>query len=460
MAASVIDSILFGGLFGSARMRALFEERALLQRWLDYEAALARAQASLDLVPPEAAREITRQARAEHFDLATLREGIDRTVHPLVPLIWQLGERCEGDAGRWVHWGATTQDVMDTATILQLRDALALIEETAADLAGILADLAQRYRMTPMAGRTHGQQALPITFGFKVAGWLAELKRHRQRLLRARQQALVGQFGGAVGTLAGMAEGEVDALAVQRALMAELGLRVPSIAWHSSRDNPVECAVAMGMTGALCGRIANEIIHLQKTEFAELEEPHTSGKVGSSTMPQKRNPMLCESILTLARLMQAQVTVAMDTLVYNEHERDWSAVQMEWAWVPELCVMCQGALEITLRVLTGLQVNEARMRRNLDLTGGLLLAERVMFALAPQLGRQRAHDVVHACAMAAHEQGRPFSELLAADSRITRHLSREQISMLLDPAGYTGLATEFVDRVLADTVSDQVAANR
>ena len=450
MPVNVIDSVLFGGLFGSARMRVLFEERALLQRWLDYEAALARAQASLGLVPVEAADEITRQARAEHLDLEAIREGIDRTVHPLVPLIWQLAGRCEGDAGRWVHWGATTQDVMDTATILQLRDALALIDETTADLAGILADLAQRHRATAMAGRTHGQQALPITFGFKVAGWLAELKRHRDRLLRAREGSLMGQFGGAVGTLAGMGEGDVDALAVQRALMAELGLRAPPIAWHSSRDNPVECAVVMGMTGALCGRIANEIIELQKTGFDEVEEPHASGKVGSSTMPQKRNPMLCESILTLARLTQAQVAVAMDTLVYNEHERDWSSVQMEWAWVPELCVMCQGALELTSRVLAGLQVNEARMRQNLDLTGGLLLAERVMFALAPQLGRQEAHDVVHACAMAAHELRRPFSDLLAADPRVNSHLSGQQISRLLDPTGYTGLATEFVDRVLAD----------
>ena len=460
MPVNVIDSVLFGGLFGSGRMRALFEERALLQRWLNYEAALARAQASLGLVPQEAAAEITRQARAEHFDLMAIREGIDRTVHPLVPLIWQLAGRCEGDAGRWVHWGATTQDVMDTATILQLRDALALIDGTTAELAEILADLARRHRATPMAGRTHGQQALPITFGFKVAGWLAELKRHRDRLSRAREGALAGQFGGAVGTLAGMGEGDVDALAVQRALMAELGLTVPPIAWHSSRDNPVECAVAMGMTSALCGRIANEIIHLQKTGFDELEEPHASGKVGSSTMPQKRNPMLCESILTLARLSQAQVSVALDTLVYNEHERDWSAVQMEWAWVPELCVMCQGALELTSRVLDGLQVNEARMRQNLDLTGGLLLAERVMFALAPKLGRQEAHDVVHACAMAAHEEGRSFGERLAADPRVTAHLSREQISRLLDPTGYTGLAARFVDRVLAEGNSDPIAPGR
>ena len=450
MASHVIDSVLFSGLFASERMRNLFEERALLQRWLDYEAALARAQAGLGLVPAAAAAEITRQARADLYDLQVMREGIDRTVHPLVPLIWQLGERCEGDAGRWVHWGATTQDVMDTATVLQLRDALALLEETTAGLAETLAALAQRYRETPMAGRTHGQQALPITFGFKVAGWLAELQRNRQRLARLREEALVGQFGGAVGTLAGMAEGGMDALAVRQALMKELGLSAPVLAWHSSRDSLVECALVMGMTGALCGRIAKEIIELQKTEFGELEEPHGSGKVGSSTMPQKRNPMLCESILTLARLMQGQVTVALDTLVLNEHERDWSAVQMEWAWVPELCVMCQGALELALRVLVGLQVNEARMRQNLDLTEGLLLAERVMFALAPQIGRQRAHDVVHAGAMAAHEQGLAFSEVLAADPLVAQHLTPTRLAELLDPAGYTGLATTFVDQVLAE----------
>ncbi len=449
MAAHVIDSALFSGLFGSQRMHALFEDRALLQRWLDYEAALARAQASLGLVPAAAAAEITRQARAEFYDLDSIREGIERTVHPLVPLIWQLSERCEGDAGRWVHWGATTQDVMDTAIVLQLRDALALLDETAAALTQVLAGLARRYRATPMAGRTHGQQALPVTFGFKVAGWLAELERNRRRMAQARENVMVGQFGGAVGTLAGMAEGEVDAIAVQCALMTELGLAVAPIAWHSSRDNVVECAVVMGMSGALCGRIAKEVIELQKTEFGELEEPHTPGKVGSSTMPQKRNPMLCESILTLARLMKAQVATALDTLLLNEHERDWSAVQMEWAWVPELSVMCHGALELMLRVLDGLQVNEMRMRQNLDLTDGLLLAERVMFALAQQIGRQRAHDVVHACAMAAFEQERPFGDLLAADPLIAQHLTPARIKELLDPTGYTGLATHFVDQVLA-----------
>lgn len=449
MPAHVIDSALFSGLFGAERMRALFEERALLQRWLDYEAALARAQAGLGLIPAAAAAEITRQARAEYYDLQAIRAGIDRTVHPLVPLIRMLAERCQGEAGRWVHWGATTQDVMDTATVLQLRDALTLLDKTAATLARTLATLARRYRATPMAGRTHGQQALPLTFGFKVAVWLAELGRCQQRLTTARRRARTGQFGGAVGTLAGMAEGQVDALAVQRALLTDLGLAVPPIAWHTSRDNLVECAVVMGMAGALCGRIAKEIIELQKTEFGELEEPHTPGKVGSSTMPQKRNPMLCEAILTLARLMPAQVTVAMDTLLLNEHERDWSAVQMEWAWVPELAVMCQGALELTLRVLDGLQVNEARMRQNLGRTGGLLLAERVMFALAQHIGRQSAHELVHACAMAAHEQGRPFAAQLAAEPLVARHLSPARIAELLDPTGYTGLATRFVDQVLA-----------
>ena len=290
-----------------------------------------------------------------------------------------------------------------------------------------------------------------------MAVWLAELGRCQQRLSQARERVLVGQFGGAAGTLAGMAEGDVDAIAVQRALMSELGLGVPHIAWHTSRDSVVECAVVMGMSGALCGRIAKEIIELQKTEFGELEEAQTPGKVGSSTMPHKRNPMLCESVLTLARLMKAQVATALDTLLLNEHERDWSAVQMEWAWVPELSVMCQGALELTLRVLDGLQVNEGRMRENLDLTGGLLLAERVMFALAQQVGRQRAHDVVHACAMAAYEQERSFGELLAADQLVAQHLSPARITELLDPTGYTGLATHFVDQVLAAQKGAQVS---
>jgi 3-carboxy-cis,cis-muconate cycloisomerase len=449
MPAHVIDSIFFRDLFGTQAMRQVFDDLTLLQKWLDYEAALARAQAKLGMFPPQAAAEITAQARAEYMDTDAIKAGIDKTVHPLVSMIWQLSARCAGDAGRYVHWGATTQDVMDTAIILQLRDTLPIFEATLDKLQAAMTKLARDYRATPIAGRTHGQQALPTTFGAKVAVWLAEVRRGRERLAQAKQRLLVGEFGGAVGTLAGLAESEIDELAVQAALMDELGLGVPPIAWHTSRDSIVEFALIVCGWAALMGRIAHEVIDLQKQEFGEVEEPFEMGKVGSSTMPHKRNPMLCESILTLARLCREKAATAVDTLVYNEHERDWSSFQMEWAYLPELCVMAHGAMEITARVLDGLIVYPERMRQNLDLTGGLLLAERVMFALGEHIGRQGAHDVVYECAMGAFEARRPFLDALMEDARVSAHLTRAQIAALLDPAAYTGLAAQFVDRVLA-----------
>ena len=449
MGAHIIDSAFFADLFGSSAMRSVFSERALLQKWLDYEAALARAEAAAGLIPCGAAAEITCQARAERFDLDAIKRGIDRTLHPLVPVIRQLSRLCRGEAGRYVHWGATTQDVMDTALILQIKDALAIVSGARAQLQGILAGLAKTHRDTPMAGRTHGQQALPTTFGFKVAVWLAELRRHDQRLAQARERALVGQFAGGVGSLAGLCASGVDALAVQSRLMQELGLAAPLIAWHTSRDGIVEVINALCMITALLGRIAREIILLQKQEIAELEEPFEAGQVGSSTMPQKRNPMLCESILTLARLCREKPASALDTLIENQHERDWTAFQMEWAFVPEVFIMTHGALEMSCRVLRGLRVNSQRMLRNLGATGGLLLSERVMFALSPRYGRQKAHDLVYRCAMSAHERDQPFIELLLDDAEVSAALSRAELETLLDPRHYTGLADHFVDRVLA-----------
>jgi 3-carboxy-cis,cis-muconate cycloisomerase len=449
MPVHVIDSIFFRDLFGTQAMRRVFDDHALLQKWLDYEAALARAQARLGMFPLAAAEEITRQAQAAHMDTDAIKAGIDKTVHPLVSMIWQLSQRCEGDAGRYVHWGATTQDVMDTAIVLQIADALPLFEATLDALMTTMARLARTYRDTPIAGRTHGQQALPTTFGAKVAVWLAELQRGRERLAQAKPRILVGQFGGAVGTLAGLGESDVDALAVQQSLMQQLGLGMPPIAWHTSRDAIAEYALLLCAWAALMGRIAHEIIDLQKQEFGELEEPFEMGKVGSSTMPHKRNPMLCESVLTLARLTREKAATAIDTLVYNEHERDWSSFQMEWAYLPELSVMAHGALELTARVLDGLIVYPQRMRANLDVTGGLLLAERVMFALGEHIGRQHAHDVVYECAMRAFEDRTPFIDHLCDDARVAQHLSRQQIAALLDPAAYTGMAAVFVDRVLA-----------
>ena len=426
-------------------MRAVFDDDTLLQKWLDYEAALARAEASLELIPAEAADEITRQARAELMDKDAIKRGVDKTVHPLVSLIWQLSEHCAGDAGGYVHWGATTQDVMDTAIVLQLQEAFPLFESALDSLIDAAAQVARLHRDTVMAGRTHGQQALPITFGFKVAVWIAELKRHRVRLAENKPRVLTGEFAGAAGTLASVGEWGLE---INARLMQELGLNVPEIAWHTSRDNFAELTSILAMICATLGKIAHEIIDLQKLEFGEVEEPFEMGKVGSSTMPQKRNPMLCEAILALARLARIQGTTAIDAMMH-EHERDWSSFQMEWAYIPEICVMAHGALQMTERVITGLIVYPENMTRNLEITRGSLLAERVMLALGRFVGRQHAHDIIYEAAMEWFEQRLPFGEILKRNPAVMEHLSPETIDALLDPTQYTGLAGVYVDRILS-----------
>lgn len=445
MASTVIDSLFLRDLYGTDAMRAVFDDRQLLQKWLDYEAALARAEAQVGLVPVDAAAEITRRARAELFDFNLIKSGIDRAVHPLVPVIWQLSSLCEGQAGGYVHWGATTQDVMDTALILQVRDALGLIDASLSEIVTVLQGLALTYRDTPMAGRTHGQQALPITFGFKAAAWLAECLRHMERLAGCRPRLLVGEFGGAAGTLAGIAD---QGLEVKSRLMAELGLEDPPIAWHASRDNIAEFCATLAILCGTLGRIAHDVIHMQMLEFGEAEESWEAGKVGSSTMPQKRNPMLCEAILTTARLARQHAGVSLDAMMHD-FERDWSSVQMEWKSVPELCILTHGGLTMTLRVLSTLAVHPDRMRANLDISGGQLLAERVMFALADRVGRQRAHDIVHEVSMAAFDSKTPFAAALKAHPEVATRLEPGEIDALLDPSTYVGLSAAFVDRVLA-----------
>ncbi len=450
MSAHALDSAFFKDLYGSAAMRTIFEDDALLQKWLDVEAALARAEAANGIIPHEAAAEITRQATTIGFDVDAIKRGIDRTAHPLVSVIWQLSERCTGDAGNYVHWGATTQDVMDTALVLQFADAFPLLEVTLDRLIEAASTLARTHHDTLMAGRTHGQHALPLTFGYKVAVWVAELRRHGDRLRACKPRLLTGQFAGAVGTLASIG---AEGFALQAAFMGELGLNIPDIAWHTARDSFAEFANILAMLAATCGKIAHEIIDLQKSEVGEVEEPFEIGKVGSSTMPQKRNPMLCEAILTLARLSRYNAAATLDAMLH-EHERDWSSVQMDWKTLPELCIMAHGALALTERVLRGLHVYPDAMRRNIEAGGGLLLAERVMLALGKSIGRQHAHDLVYAAAMRAIEQKLPFAAVLKAEPQITAHLPNQTIDTLLDPAQYTGLASQMALRVVNSKESE------
>lgn len=443
MPSNAIDSLIYRDMYGTDELRTVFSDEHLVQCWLDYEAALARAEAAVGLVPAAAAAEITRQARVENIDFASLRQGIYDTTHELVPLIWQLAALCDGDAGGWVHWGATTQDVTDTALAMQVKAAYAIILRDLRALAAALADLARRERDTILPGRTHGQHALPITFGFKVAVWLAEVRRHIERLEQAAPRVIVGQFAGAAGTLASVGE---QGLEIQRLLMADLGLGVPEICWHPARDGFAEYVSVLAMVSMTMSKIAHEVILLQKSEVAELEEPYVRGKVGSSTMPHKRNPMICEGIMAEARMVRGIQNTVLSAME-SEHERDWTAVHVEWACVPEASILAGGAVAHTLRVIENLIVYPERMRRNVDALHGLILSEAVMLKLGEHLGRQTAHEVVHEAAMLAFEQSRPLADLLAEDERVTRYLSVAQIDAMLQPEAYTGLAGWFVDRV-------------
>jgi 3-carboxy-cis,cis-muconate cycloisomerase len=350
--------------------------------------------------------------------------------YPIVPLVRALSRACAGDAGRWVHWGATTQDIVDSGLVLQLRDGLELIRQDLAGIEAALVDLARRYRDTPMAGRTHAQHALPITFGFKCALWLAPLQRHADRLARLSRDIAVVQFGGAVGTLASLGS---DGIRVMEALAAELGLEVVGF---------------LGLLTGSLGKIATDIALLMQAEIGEVAEPYEAGRGSSSTMPQKRNPIACEFILACAKNVRELVPVMLDAMV-QDHERATGPWHAEWIALPQAFALTAGALHHTRAMLQGLVVDPARMRRNLEATRGMISAEAVMMALAPQVGRDQAHHLVAAACQRALAHDRHLLEELQADAAITAHLRPPRLVELLDPANYTGLAAESVDRVLA-----------
>jgi 3-carboxy-cis,cis-muconate cycloisomerase len=445
MSVSPIDSSVYGGLFTTPAMRAVFSDEARLQRMLDVEAALARAQAQLGLIPAAAAAEITANADLARFDLAAIGKGTELVGYPIVALVKALSRACAGDAGCYVHWGATTQDIMDTALVLQLRDGLELIRKDLRGIEAALEDLARRYRDTPMAGRTHTQHASPITFGFKCALWLAPLQRHSARLVRLSREIAVAQFGGAVGTLASLG---ADGIRVMTALAEELGLNTPPIAWHVGRDGLAEVASLLGLLTGSLGKIATDVALLMQAEIGEVAEPYQEGRGGSSTMPQKRNPIACEFVLACARNVRQLVAVMLDATV-QDHERATGPWHAEWIALPQAFALAAGALHHTRTMLEGLVVDPARMRRNLNATRGMISAEAVMMALAPEVGREEAHHLVAAACQRALAHDRHLLEELQADATITALLRPERLIELLDPASYTGLAGEFVDRVLA-----------
>jgi 3-carboxy-cis,cis-muconate cycloisomerase len=435
--ATTLDCILLRDIFGTERMRSVFDSRALLQAWLDVEAALAGAEAEVGLVPAWAAEAIAAAARAEAFDLDALREGMGSSQHPLVPTVRALTEAA-GEAGHWVHWGATTQDVMDTGAVLQVRAALELVEGSLEGLIAALAGQARRYAATPMVGRTHGQQAVPITFGLVVAVWLDELGRTRERLRELRGRVLVAQLGGAAGTLASLGD---DAPAVRAAFARRLGLGPSPTPWHTARDGFAELVSTLGLLAATMEKIAHAMIRLQSTELAEAGEPAAPGHVGSSTMPQKRNPMISEYVAACCKLVRG-LTPVMQGAMVGEHERDMASWAVEWILIPQAFILTDGALMQLVEICAGLVVDEERMAANLELTGGAILAERVMLALGRELGREQAHHLVTEATREAERRGVTLRDALRDRTEVTAILSETELDELLDPAGYLGEAPE------------------
>lgn len=444
MPSHTVDSLIFRDFYSTDAMRTVFDDAHLVQCWLDVEAALARAQAKLNIIPQSAAEEITRQAKAEGIDYEKLRTGTNLVGYPILPLVRQLAARCAGDAGRYVHWGATTQDIMDTGNVLQLRSALALIEQAIEQLITALTSIAQTHRDTVMAGRTHGQHALPITFGFKVAVWIDELQRHAERFAQCRPRLLRCSFNGAAGTLASLGD---QGWAVHQGLAAELALAPAAIAWHTARDSFGEFVALCGLLTATLGKLAREVAVLQQNEFGEVEEPFVHGKGSSSTMPQKRNPILCEAVIGIAQLTRQHVP-SMLSAMQPEHERAMGEWHVEWDLLPHVCQLTGAALQHSVAIFAGLVVHPAKMRQNLDLTNGQIVAEAVMMHLGQFIGRQQAHDVVYdACAKALTEN-RSLYSILAAMPEITAVVSDEALRQMLDPANYTGQTSLFIDNVI------------
>ncbi|GLC96572.1 3-carboxy-cis,cis-muconate cycloisomerase [Cupriavidus sp. TA19] len=452
-ASTVVDSILFRDAFGTAGMRQIFSDVALIQRYIDVEVGLAKAEARVGVIPAEAADVIARESRLERIDFDHMREETDIVGYPILPLVHQLVAMC-GDAGRYVHWGATTQDIMDTAVALQVRDALDSVDADIRALRGILADLAVKHRDTPMAGRTHLQQALPVTFGYKAAIWLAMFDRHQQRLAELRPRVAVVEFAGAAGTLASLgAEGDGKAgenkgFAVQEALAQELGLGVPATTWHVARDGFAEAVNLLALITGSLGKIALDIMIMASTEFAEVYEPFVKGRGASSTMPQKRNPISSELMLAASKAVRQHAGLMVDAMV-QDFERATGPWHAEWIAIPESFILTAGALHQARFALGGLIVDTARMKHNLGITNGLIVAEAVMMGMAPHIGRQQAHDVVYDACRTVNEHGGTLADALAALPAVTRHFDRAAIDRMTDPANYLGLAPQMVDRAVA-----------
>src|SRR4051794_37680779 len=432
MPSTIVDSAIFGNIFSTDAMRAVWSDENRTQKYLDIEAALARVQARLEIIPQEAADEIVKNCTIDKIDMVKLRQQTERIGYPVLGVVSQINALCRDKLGEYCHWGATTQDITDTATVLQIREALALVEDDLTAISAALAKLARRYRDTPMVGRSNLQQAVPLTFGYKMAGLLSAIERHRERLAQLRPRVLMGEFAGAAGTLASI---EPGAMETQAGLMAELELAQPVIAWHTIRDTIAEVGAFLGLVGGTLGKLSMDVKLMMQTEVGEVYEPFAHGRGSSSTMPQKRNPISSCYIHAAISVVRQHAAALMDAMI-ADHERSTGPWEIEWIVLPEAFCLTAGALKQTRFILDGLEVDVSRMCANIDITNGLVMSEAVMMGLGRAMGRERAHDLVYDICREAIRQNRPLLDLLAENSEITAHLDRAALARLCDPVNY------------------------
>jgi 3-carboxy-cis,cis-muconate cycloisomerase len=445
MASTLIDSTIFQGIFSSDAMREVWSDENRTRKYIDVERALAIVQARLGLIPQEACDEIVSHCHLEQIDMARLRQQTERIGYPILGVVTQINQLCRDKLGEYVHWGATTQDITDTATVLQIREALALVEADLTALANALAKLAREHRLTPVIGRSNLQQAIPVTFGYKMAGILSAVQRHQQRLAQLKERVLVGEFAGAAGTLASL---ETGAMETQAGLCAELGLQQPVIAWHTIRDNIAEVGAFLGLVGGTLGKLSMDVKLMMQTEVGEVFEPYHHGRGSSSTMPQKRNPISSCYIHAAISVVRQHSAALMDAMV-ADHERSTGPWEIEWIVLPEAFCLMAGALKQSVAVVEGLEVDPAAMRRNIDMTHGLVMSEAVMMGLGKHIGREYAHDLVYDICRVALKEQRPLLDLLCEHPEINRHVDRAALARMCDPANYLGQSGVMVDRVLA-----------
>jgi 3-carboxy-cis,cis-muconate cycloisomerase len=449
LAKSMLSQSSFGqSIFGAEEVERIFADRARVQRMLDFEAALARAEAGARVIPGQAAGPIADKCRADLFDLGALAVGARKAGNLAIPLIKQLTQlvaKENAEAARYVHWGATSQDVIDTGLVLELRDALGWIDEQAGELCEELARLANAHRATVVAGRTWMQHAVPISYGVKVAGWLDAMIRHRARLRETRRRVLVLQFGGAAGTLSVLGGKGIE---VSEALAGDLRQQLPSVTWHAHRDRVAEVATTVALLTGTLGKIARDVSLQMQTEVGELSEPAGEGRGGSSTMPQKRNPVGCAMILAAA-IRVPGLTSTMLSAMPQEHERGLGGWHAEWETLPEIVRLCAGALRWTAEVIGGLEVDAERMKQNLELTQGLIFAEAVAMKLAEKVGNAAAHEMLESASRRAIREKKHLREVLSADSAVMGQIGAKEVAEIFDATRQLGAADEFIDRAIA-----------